>query len=180
MNFNELQLKKNQAEKILKINDKEIKIKQYLPISEKLDIVEIALQESKEQDGLYNEAKLDVFFNLNIVYSYTDLIFTQQEYQNPLELYDILQSNNIFELVINEIDDTEYNSLLSYLNEVKNSMITYKYSAAGLIQTIIQDLPKNAAEAAQIVENFNPEKYQEVINFAKAANNNQPIPITKV
>ena len=51
----------------------------------------------------------------------------------------------------------------------------YRHSAAALLQTFIQDMPKNAAAAAEIVNNFDKEKYKNVVDFAKSANGNRPI-----
>ena len=67
----------------LKINDKvnefdfngfKIEVQQYLPIEDKIDLVQIALQMS-EEDGIYNEALLDMYFNLYIVFLYTNISF---------------------------------------------------------------------------------------------------------
>ena len=54
------------VEKIF-FNNKEIEIKKYLPISQRYDIIMIAIQKAYE-DGVYNQLKLDEYFNLNIVY----------------------------------------------------------------------------------------------------------------
>ena len=49
------------------------------------------------------------------------------------------------------------------------------HSTSSMIQSIINDLPKNAQAAANIVDNFDESKYQAVIDFAKAANGGRPI-----
>ena len=157
-----------------KIKDKEIAVLQYLPISDKIDLIQIALQKS-EENGIYNEMKLDVYFNLYIIYMYTDLEFTDEEKEDEFKLYDELQSNDIIVSVIGAMDDAEYDCLIDYLKIMKVANNRYRGSAAALIQTAIQDLPKNAQAAADIVNNFDPEKYQNVIDFAKHANGDRPI-----
>lgn len=59
--------------------------------------------------------------------------------------------------------------------EVKKEVVSYKQSVVSLVQSLINDLPKQAEAMKDIVDNFNPEKYQEVINFAKAANGGREI-----
>ena len=59
--------------------------------------------------------------------------------------------------------------------EVKKEVVSYKQSVVSLVQGLINDLPKQAEAMKDIVDNFNPEKYQEVINFAKAANGGREI-----
>lgn len=152
-----------------------IHIKKYLPVSDKIDLIQIALQKA-EENGIYNEMKLAVHFYLNLIYLYTDLEFTPEEREDEYKLYDELDSNHLIEAVCDAMDEDEYNELLEDLDVMKESLVNYKGSAAALVQTFIQDLPRNAAAAADILENFNKENYPEVVNFAQAANGNRPIP----
>ena len=56
----------------------------------------------------------------------------------------------------------------------------YNTTMAALIKNVIQDLPKNAEIAKNIVDAFNPEQYKEVLRFAEHANGDRPIkPISK-
>lgn len=178
MKFSDFNFKLNTDYNIVKIGDKEVKVLQYLPISDKIDLVQIALQKSQE-NGIYNVMKLDVYFNLYIVYMYTDLEFTEEEKADEFALYDQLETNGVFLDVIGAIPTDEYESLLTYLKELRDANNSYRNSAAALIQSFIQDLPRNAAAAANIVDNFDKEKYQNVLDFAKAANGDRPIPIEK-
>lgn len=178
MLYKDLDLKINQDVKYTIINNKEIQVKQYLPIKDKNDLIEIALQKSKE-NNVYNEIKLDMYFNLNIVMLYTDLVFTPEELEDEMKLYDELQSNDVFLSVIGAMREEEYDSLLDYLKIMKEANETHDRSAAAMLKTFTQDLPKNAAAAADIMNNFNKEDYSEVINFAEAANGNRPIPLVE-
>lgn len=174
MKYSDLNLKINTNTNIVKIGDKEIKVLQYLPLEDKIDLIQIALQKS-EENGIYNEMKLDMYFNLYIVYMYTDLEFTDEQKANEFTLYNELQSNEIIINIIGAIDEDEYITLIDYLEMMKKNNEKYKRSAAALFQTMIQDLPKNAAAAAEIVDNFDPEKYENVTNFARSLNGGRPI-----
>ena len=174
MKYSDLKLKRKDNVGIAIVNDKEIKVLQYLPISDKIDLIQIALQKSLE-NGIYNDLKLDMYFNLYIVYMYTDLEFTDEEKADEFKLYDELQSNDVILSVIGAMDEDEYNSLLNYLQTIEHSHSIYNRSTASILNAFIQDMPKNAAAAANIVDNFDAKKYQQVIDFAKAANGNRPI-----
>ena len=152
----------------------EVNVKKYLPISDKIDLIQIALQKA-EEDGIYNEMKLDMYFHLNIIYLYTDIEFTDEDKEDEMALYDILESNDIIDEILGALEDDEYNVLKEYLIEMKNESLQYKNTAAAVLTRIIQDLPKNAAAAKEIVDSFDPNKYQEVINFATAANGGRNI-----
>ena len=56
------------------------------------------------------------------------------------------------------------------MEDVKTEITNYKHSTSGILQSLITDLPKQAEAMQNIIDNFDPEKYQNVMNFAKAAN----------
>lgn len=174
MLYKDLDLKLNTDYNVAKIGDNEIQVLQYLPISDKIDLVQIALQKSLE-NGIYNELKLDVYFNLYLIYMYTDLEFSDEEKANEFELYDKLNCNYVITSVISAMEESEYDSLLEYLKVMQVNNEEYRHSAAAILQSFIQDLPKNAQAAADIVDNFDKEKYSNVVEFAKSANGDRPI-----
>ncbi len=157
-------------------NEYQIKVKKYIPVEDKLDLIQIALQKAQEQDGYYNELKLDIFFCLNIIYLYTDIQFKPEDKENEYQLYDILQTNGIMDLVMqNGMAEEQYHDLLTNLEIIKHRLSSYKNSAAGVIKHIVTDLPKNAAAAKEIVDSFDPQKYKAVTDFATAANGGRNI-----
>lgn len=167
VSFASLKLKIKDEIKTININDKEVEVKQYLTAEDKYDLIMISLQQAKE-NGIYNDFKLDMFLHLNIVFMYTNLTFTDKQRENLPNLYDILETNDIIEMVISAIPENEIKIIYEEVNEIKKSLITYENSVAGIVNNLITQLPVNAQAAADIVDNFNPEKYSEVINFAKA------------
>lgn len=183
MNFKDLNLKKdyltNQKSFIYTDKDNikhQVHVKQTLPIRDKFDLFEIAFQKA-EINGQYNELLLDVFFHLNIVYLYTDIEFSDEDRLDEMELYDMLEHNNIFEQVIAIMQETnEYSELRRLFIEQLNRNIKYKGSAAAMLQTLVQDLPKSAQAAKNIVDGFNANDYKEVVEFAQMANGGRPIP----
>ena len=57
----------------------------------------------------------------------------------------------------------------------QEDMLKYKNTAGGVLQSLIQDLPRNAQMAAEIVDNFDKNKFQAVVDFATAANGGRKI-----
>lgn len=167
VSFTTLKLKVDDSTKKITIGDKEIEVKQYLNADEKYDLIMITLQECKEA-GIYNAFKKEICFNLNLVYMYTNLSFTDKQKEDKTKLYDILESNNVFNQVIEAIPADEYNQLLSYLQETEESLTRYNTSIAGIVSDVINNLPVNAQAAMDMVNTFDPQKYGEVVNFAKA------------
>lgn len=176
MNYKDLNLHINNDMYSIEVQGKKINIKKYLPINDKKDLIEITLQKAEEPNGTYNEILIDMYFNLYLIYLYTDIIFTDEDREDEMKLYDQLESSGLLEKIILKIPDNEYDTLMGYLEIMRKEDSSYKHSAAAMVQKMIVDLPKNAEAAAKIVENFNKEKYQEVINFSQHANGNRPIP----
>ena len=167
VSFASLKLKVKDEVKKINISDKEIEVKQYLPATDKYDLIMISLQQSKE-NGIYNDFKLDMFLHLNLVFMYTNLTFTDRQRENLPGLYDILETNGIINLVVKNIPEEELSNIYAAVSEIKDSLVAYENSFAGVANNFITNLPENAQAAADIVDNFDPEKYSEVVNFAKA------------
>lgn len=176
MNYKDLNLYTDNDMYFIEVQGKKINIKKYLPINDKKDLVEITLQKAEQADGTYNEILVDMYFNLHLVYLYTDIVFTDEDREDEMKLYDELESSGMLERILNKIPDEEYNVLMDYLKSIREEISSYKHSAAAMVQKLIVDLPKNAEAAAKIVEDFDPKKYKEVVDFAQHANGNRPIP----
>lgn len=146
-----------------------IEVLKYLPIEDKNDLIHIALQNA-EENGIYNDVLLEMYFNLYIVYFYTNLNFTDKQKEDPAKLYDQMESNGLITQVIAHMDEDEYANLLTYLETIRDEMLTYKNTAGAVLQTIVQDLPRNAAAAAEIVNSWTPEQFDQVRRLAQMAN----------
>lgn len=172
MKYSDLNLTINKDYIVIEVKGKEIHVLKYLPIQDKIDLIDIALQRAWD-NGFYNQTKLAMYFNLYLIYMYTDLEFTDEEKANQSQLYNELESNGVIIAVIGALQ--EYNDIFELLNISKQAKVDYFHSAAALLQTFIQDMPKNAQAMSQIVDNFDKEKYKEVVDFAKYANGNRSI-----
>lgn len=156
-------------------NGKTVQVRSYIPIRDKYDLVMVTLQKSKEE-GLYNPIKIDMFFHLHLIYMYTDIRFSDEDRKNEEVLYDKLVDSGFMNEFLSYMNEEEYNLLSSYVQSLVKDNLKYRNSAAAVIQSLIQDLPANAEAARKIVDSFDPEKYQEVIKFAEAANGGRPVP----
>lgn len=169
-----LKLKQDTSVNVFEFQGQKIEVLKYLPIEDKNDLVAISLQKA-EQDGIYNPVLLDMYFHLNLVYLYTNIAFTEKQRENEAKLYDTLKTNGFFELLLENIDEDDYEELYYYIELAKEDALQYGNSAAGIFRNIVQDLPKNAQLAADIVDNFDISKFQAVVDFATAANGGRPV-----
>jgi hypothetical protein len=86
-----------------------------------------------------------------------------------------MKSTGFLDEFLKHIDPVLYGEMLEDIEDIAEKSMTYKSTAASVLRNFIEDLPANAEAAAQIVENFDPDKYQAVVDFAKAANGGRPI-----
>lgn len=171
VSFTNLKLKVNTEVNTFQFGENKTKIEvlKYLPIEDKNDLIHIALQNA-EEDGIYNDILLEMYFNLYIIYFYTNINFTDKQKEDPAKLYDQMQSNGLITSVIEAMDNDEYANLLTSLEVIRDANLTYKNTAGAVLQSIIQDLPRNMDAATQIINNLNPEQFQEVRRLAQLAN----------
>lgn len=167
--FANMKLKLDTSVQSFDFKGQKIEVLRYLPTQDKYDLLMVTLQKAFE-NGIYNEFKLNVFFELHLVYMYTNISFTEKQREDELKIYDLLKSNGFFDKFFAVFNEKEYNELFEQLNEIKKSMITNQNSIGYIVSRFIDDMPINAEAAAKIVDSFNPEKFKEVINFANYAN----------
>jgi hypothetical protein len=178
VSFNNLKLSANKEIKIAEFNNTKIEVLQYLPIEDKNDLIQITMQKSF-MDGYFNEILLDAYFHLNIIYLYTNLNITEKQREDELKLYDKIYSSGLMAAILKQLPEDEYKYLYDVLQEQVDNFLKYKNSAAAVMQSFIQDLPANAAAAADIVNNWDADKFQSVqdmVQLARQTGMNPPIP----
>ena len=174
VSYANMKLKTNTSVKTFDFGGQKVEVLQYLPAQDKYDLLMITLQKSLE-DNIYNEFKLNLYFELHLVYMYTNISFTEKQREDEFKLYDTLKSNGFYEKFFQVINEDEYNELFEQLNAIKNASFKNKRSVAGLIGEFINDLPANAEAAAKIVESFDPNQFKAVVDFARYANGGRDI-----
>ena len=175
VSYTNMKLKVNTEVNTFEFAGQKIDVLKYLPAKDKYDLLMITLQEATEQGDAYNDFLISMYFELNLVYMYTNISFTEKQREDEFKLYDTLKSNGFFNLFYQALNEDEYNELFASLNALRKDTITYKLSMSSVLKNLVDNLPKNAEAAAKIVQNFNPEQYKQVVEFAKAANGGRNI-----
>ena len=149
--FSKLGLKKKTPEvKTVKINDVDVEVKQYLPVEEKLQLISNVLNNAVDDMSFLNPVKLDVYTNLEIVYFYTNLTFTDKQKEDPQKFYDLLEENDVFLTVIQSMDADEYRDLVGWVQDTVDSYTKYKDSALGILEAVSADYSNLDLEATDI------------------------------
>ena len=107
VSYANMKLKVNTSVKTFDFCGQKIEVLQYLPAQDKYDLLMVTLQKSLE-NGVYNEFKLNLYFELNLVYMYTNISFTEKQREDEFKLYDTLKSNGFYEQFFKVINEDEY------------------------------------------------------------------------
>ena len=114
-------------------------VKQYLPVQDKLDMITRIINQSVDGNGFYNPMRVKMFMTLEVVYSYTNLSFTEKMKEDPFKLYDILVSTGIFLDVVNAIGEREWPEIQETTWETIKSIYKYRNSVLGILDAIKED-----------------------------------------
>ena len=150
VSFTKLGLKKKDEVNTITINGEVIEVKQYLPVSEKLNIIENVLSFSADDNNFANPVKVEVFLNLEMIYAYTNISFTEKQKEDPSKLYDLLEQNGIIAAVAQAIPLTEYNLLLGWTQETIEAFYTYRNSVMGILEQVSADYSNLNLDATAI------------------------------
>lgn len=148
--YSKLGIKTSQEIKTITFNDQLIEVKQYLPIEDKLKIVENVLNHSAEDKRFYNIGKIEVFLTLEVFYNYTNITFTDKQKENPAKLYDNLNTSGLINGVIEAIPEQEFLFLYKLVKKTIKSVYSYSNSVMGILDTISQDYSNLDFDATMI------------------------------
>ena len=132
-------------------HEKEIKISDYLPIDEKISLINITIQKSMD-NGIIHPFKLKKFFELHMFLSYTDIVFSEEDMSDESTIYDSLYASGLMLAVFEQIPTEELDCLRAMLSETADAMTTYKSSMIGVIETLIGIITN---ELPNLVDEFN-------------------------
>ena len=148
--FSKLNLKKIDKVQVVTINGLEVEVKQYLPVAEKLELIANVLNNSADDNNFANPVKTYVLSHLEIIYTYTNLSFTDKQKEDPAKLYDILETNGIIDSIILAMPPSEYDNLIEDITSTIDAYYKYKNSALGILEAATTDYKNLDLEASDI------------------------------
>lgn len=135
-------------------NDAEIEVIQYLPIEKKIEMFENILNASVDDKGYINPTKVKFNLELNIVFTYTNVSFTEKQKEDIMKLYDKLKGSGFIDKVIDTMNDEEYMQVFSDVWDTMRNIYEYNRSALGVITTISEDYSNLNFETEEIQKNL--------------------------
>lgn len=153
--FSKLNAKVNQGVQEITINDQIIEVKQYIPFTEKVAIVENIVNLALNNDiHYYNPAQVEVFELYYIIEAYTNITFTDKQKQDVVKLYDIFVSTGIAKKIIELLPDEELNTIEQLLTTSLNNVYSYNNSIYNVIANLSNQYDGLNVDVQNIVDNL--------------------------
>ena len=167
INFNDIDFNKSIDTEniIIDFNGSQIEIVPYLSINDKYDLVMVTLQKSLEK-GIYNPLKIDMYFALNVIYLYTNIVFNNEDRADEAALYDTLVNSGLVDEVFEVIPNEELVYLKDCIDSLVKTTLKYRNTFGAVVGAFINELPQNMEKAKDIIGEFDPEKYKSLLDLA--------------
>ena len=148
--FTKLGCKIDKEIKVINFNDQEIEIRQYLPVNEKLDMISRIINNSADDMKFYNVGKIEIFTALELVFTYTNISFTDKQKEDVCKLYDLLVSSGLLSVIINEIPENEVEWIEEVCEDTVKSIYAFQNSVMGILEAVGQDYSNLDLDASEI------------------------------
>lgn len=154
INFSKFKMKAQKSSVMIQVPDTDITLEvlTYLPQQEKANLITFVIQQAMDVNGCFSPIRLETFFSLAIAKWYGQITFTDKQIAEAPKTYDILQSNNVFNLIINAIPEDEYRFIEEAVNDTAKDVARFNNSAAGLIAAMNTDAVNLDTELTNILE----------------------------
>lgn len=116
--FTKLKLTLDKSVTIVKYNDIDIEVKNYLPLNEKMDLYKRVIDYAIDENGFINPAKKEVAFDIEVILSYTNLNLTDKQKEDYAKLYDLFLQNEFIDLIVTTIPEKEFTELWTFGDSV--------------------------------------------------------------
>ena len=137
--FSKLGLTKNINVGSFEWNDQTIEVKAYLPIQEKMQLMQNVLNNCQDENNFINEAKMSMFMTLEMVYAYSNINFTEKQKSDPAKMFDLLAGSGFLEDFFTVMPQTEYKSIAIWLDKTANHIYDYRNSIYGILDALKED-----------------------------------------
>ena len=174
-----------QEEKItINWNEQDIEVKGYLSMDKKREMINWVISQSRRgKAGNLSVIDLEKKWDIAIVNYYTNFKFDiiNKDYYN--EVYDILNTNNFFDLIVTSIPAKEYSFISEKFKEEVDKDNEYQMTIAANIEKMFGSLKESVSqseEAFRRLEEFDISKFEQVKTLAEKMGMNNVVPMTTI
>lgn len=150
--FSKLGLKVNNQVVNINYNEQTIEVKQYISVNDKLKLISDIINNTVDEHSFCNPVKVKVYLLIGIVENYTNISFTEKQKEDIVKLYDLIQSNGLFDKILAAIPDEELNDLLNSTWDSVDAIYTYRNSVMGILDNVSADYDNVNVDVNKTIE----------------------------
>ena len=125
---------------VIEFHGYSIEIVPYLSMQDKYNLIMQTISKSDEVD-LYNDFKTKFYFDLHLVLSYSNIVFSEADTQDEVKLYDTLKKSGLMDKIIDAIPAEEKEELWNNILSTQKNMMSYRRSFGSLLTLVLQKAP---------------------------------------
>lgn len=145
--------------RMITIGEQEVEVIQYLPVNDKLALVERVLNLTIDDTGFLNPVRLEVYAILEIVKTYTNISITDKMMDDAPKTYDVLMINGVLDSVIAAIPEDEYDAIFDAIEDCAEHTVKYLTSFVGMMKTVTNDYDATKLNVEEIMKTLDqPDK----------------------
>lgn len=153
--FSKLGLKNNNQVVNINYNEQIIEVKQYISVNDKLKLISDIINNTVDEHSFCNPVKVKVYLLIGIVENYTNISFTEKQKEDIVKLYDLIQSNGLFDKILTAIPEEEFNDLLNSTWDSVDAIYTYRNSVMGILDNVSADYDNVNVDVNKAIEQIN-------------------------
>jgi hypothetical protein len=150
--FSKLGLKVNNQVVNINYNEQTIEVKQYISVNDKLKLISNIINNTVDEHNFCNPVKVKVYLLIGIIENYTNISFTEKQKEDIVKLYDLIQSNGLFDKILTAIPDEEFNDLLNSTWDSVDAIYTYRNSVMGILDNVSADYDNVNVDVNKTIE----------------------------
>lgn len=116
-----------------------IEVHQYLPVDEKLGLIGRVIELAHDTNNFSNPLKMEVYYTLEMIATYTNISFTEKQMETPSKLYDALLCSGWLKTIMESIPEDERNTVWQGLIATTTAYYNYRNSIYGVMEIMSQD-----------------------------------------
>ena len=161
--FSKLSKVKNLPSKTVSFDGNDIEFEQYLPLEEKINLIQAVIELAGDEVGFFNIVKLEAFYRVMMIKKYTNISFTEKQMEDIPKLYDLITLNGVWDFVEENIPQKEREYVWSNILELAERITSFNHSALGIIKSIQTSSALNEEGLSQLINELqNNENFQMV------------------
>ena len=134
--FSKLSKVKNLPSTIVSFEGNDIEFEQYLPLEEKINLIQAVIELAGDEVGFFNIVKLEAFYRVMMIKKYTNISFTEKQMEDIPKLYDLITLNGIWDFVEENIPQKEREYIWNNILELAERITEYNNSVLGILKTV--------------------------------------------